>query len=473
MTTIRLRFPASRYHATPWGRHVNEGVAEWPPSPYRLLRGLYDVWKRKCADLPEPAVESVLSALAASEPRFVLPPAIASHTRSYLSSNSEDPTNKNLVFDAFLALGRSAVCSIFWPELQLDENQRATLGVLLRNLNYLGRSESWVEAALDSETTDGGYRCDPVQVAGCSGEVMPVACVVPPAEYSAKRPWLDALTFTTTEMTKEKRSAPPLLRTVRYVVPEEGARTRATPELLRRGPKVSAVLLGLDATVLPLATETVAVAEQIRVRLMGAHRLRQGGDATRVSGLFSGKDSGGGKRLDHGHLYILPLSNSKGRIDRALLLSRHARFQPDELDAVRGVRELYQSDDRGKVRSVVAWQGEIEAGAVGDFQPATSVASATPFITVRHMRHGRDLEQFLEDEVRRECRNQGLAQPVKVERLVRMAGLFDVVEYRRSRKNDPVRPGYAFELHFERPVLTPFALGYGCHYGLGQFRPSA
>jgi CRISPR-associated protein Csb2 len=187
MTTIRFRFPASRYHATPWGRHVNEGVAEWPPSPYRLLRGLYDIWKRKCADLPESAVDSVLSALAASEPRFALPPAIASHTRSYLSSNSEDPTDKNLVFDAFLAFDRGAVCYISWPELQLSEEQRDTLHVLLRNLNYLGRSESWVDAALESQPAACEYECHPVYAAEYSGEVTPVACVVPPAEYKAKR----------------------------------------------------------------------------------------------------------------------------------------------------------------------------------------------------------------------------------------------------------------------------------------------
>ena len=36
--TIKLTFPGGRYHATPWGRHVNEGVPEWPPSPWRLLR---------------------------------------------------------------------------------------------------------------------------------------------------------------------------------------------------------------------------------------------------------------------------------------------------------------------------------------------------------------------------------------------------------------------------------------------------
>ena len=46
---IKLRFPGGRYHATPWGRHVNEGAVEWPPSPYRLVRALYDAWKRKPA----------------------------------------------------------------------------------------------------------------------------------------------------------------------------------------------------------------------------------------------------------------------------------------------------------------------------------------------------------------------------------------------------------------------------------------
>ena len=81
------------------------------------------------------------------------------------------------------------------------------------------------------------------------------------------------------------------------------------------------------------------------------------------------------------------------------------------------------------------------------------------------------LERFLEDEVRRECRNHGFEQPIAVSRLPRIAGRFDIVEYRRNRKDDPVRPGYAFRLVFERPVPTPLTLGYGCHYGLGQFRP--
>jgi CRISPR-associated protein Csb2 len=47
MLALAIRFPAGRFHATPWGRHVNEGAAEWPPSPWRLLRALVATWKRK------------------------------------------------------------------------------------------------------------------------------------------------------------------------------------------------------------------------------------------------------------------------------------------------------------------------------------------------------------------------------------------------------------------------------------------
>ena len=46
MIAIRLRFLTGRFHATPWGHHVNEGVVEWPPSPWRLLRALVATFYR-------------------------------------------------------------------------------------------------------------------------------------------------------------------------------------------------------------------------------------------------------------------------------------------------------------------------------------------------------------------------------------------------------------------------------------------
>src|ERR1051325_1763309 len=104
--------------------HVNEGVPEWPPSPYRMLRALYDVWQRKCFHLDPQAVRTTFETLASDTPRFVLPAAIATHTRSYLSANAFDPSDKNLVFDSFLAFDRPHECLMTWDRLDLSRESR-------------------------------------------------------------------------------------------------------------------------------------------------------------------------------------------------------------------------------------------------------------------------------------------------------------------------------------------------------------
>ncbi len=466
MTTIRLTFLAGRYHATPWGRHVNEGVPEWPPSPYRLLRSLYDVWQRKCADLPSDDVRQVLEGLAESVPHFVLPPATSAHTRSYLSSNAVDPTDKNLVFDSFLVLGRRNACFVSWPDLDFATQARETLGQLLRQLNYLGRSESWVEAELWDLPLDGQFNCLAAEAEGTKGELSRVACAMPVSDYKGRKPWMDALTYSTSSLLKERASSPPLLRQVAYVRAEDAIETDPTYKLAERAVSVQEVMLGLDSTVLPLVTTTLEVAEQVRVRLMGAHKGLMKSEAL-VSPLFSGKTPNGEKRLDHGHVYILPLGNAEGRIDRVLIRSPLRPFEKRELDAVSRVRRLWQADGRPDVACVVIWQGLRHGG------PGTHsfvVESATPFVCPRHWRKGRDFNEFISNEVRRECRNHSVPEPVSVEFLNRMPGLFHEVEYRRNRKGDPVQPGYPLRLTFASEVASPFSIGYSAHFGLGQFR---
>ena len=468
MTTIRLTFPAARYHATPWGRHVNEGVPEWPPSPYRLLRALFDVWQRKCPDLAGEDVRAALEALAAAPPQFHLPDAVATHTRSYLSANTKDPSDKNLVFDPFLVFGRPQACYLRWPDLELSAQQGETLGVLLENLNYLGRSESWVQAELWRGPVEARFECAVADAAEGDYELERVACAVPAAEYKGKRPWMDALTFSTANLLKERASSPPLLRQVRYAVPKDAVTVDPPRKAAARAAGVEAVVLSMDATVLPLVTTTLEVAEQVRVRLMGAHKRRMNGEESQVSALFSGKRPDGQKRLDHGHVYILPLGNEAGRINRILIVSRLQAFGKDELDAVRGVRELYQRDGRPTVRCVLTWQGKLDD--TGEFRRSRVVESAIPFVAPHRWRKGRELGKFIEDEVRRECRNHGIETAVTRVEPGELPSKFDVIEYRRNRKDDPALPGYALRLTFEEEVRTPFAIGYGAHFGLGQFR---
>lgn len=467
MIAIRLTFPGGRYHATPWGRHVNEGVAEWPPSPYRLLRALYDVWQRKCFELAGEDVGAVLEALASSPPRFRFPGAVATHTRSYLSANEKDPTDKNLVFDPFLVFDRPQACYLFWPDLGLSAVEQRTLTSLLHNLNYLGRSESWVHAELCERPDEGLFECDVAEPADADHELEKVACAAPAGDYQGKQPWVDALTFSTADLLKQCASSPPLLRLVRYAVPKGAIMVDPPRKVQRRPMTVDAVLLGLDGTVLPLVTSTIEVAEQVRVRLMGAHKRRKGSEDL-VSPLFSGKAPGGGKRLDHGHVYILPRGNRNGRIDRVLIVSPLRPLDEDELDAARGVRELYQRDGRPTVRCVLTWQGK--AGSGGEWRRTSRVESATPFVPPRHWRRGRNFGKFLEEEVRRECRNHGIEPALTALETCEMPPPFHVTEYRRNRKEDPVRPGYALRLTFAEAVRTPFAIGYGAHFGLGQFQ---
>lgn len=473
MTTIELRFPAGRFHGTSWGRHVNEGVAEWPPSPYRLLRALYDAWKRKHPELPERTISGLLKALATEPPEFRLQRVTASHTRAYLSSNTLDPRDKSLIFDAFVAVKRSEPSWIVWPSVTLEADEQVALTMLLGSLNYVGRSESWVDARLCCQPGNAAVRCAPAGSADEAGELVQVACVRSPGEYSGKRAWLNALTFSTTELLKERVSAPPLLRMIPYVRPV-GAVVAHVPRPVAPGrPLVEAVLLSLESKVLPLVTTTVEVAEQIRVRLMGIHKKLMGDDASRVSWKFSGKNTDGTPRINHEHVYILPIAKNDepARIDRVLVMTRHRDgFDHEEVRAILGLQTLWRGDGLPELYCVATWKGAL-ADLEKLMQPtATCVVSRTPFIPPRHWRKGRGTtEEFIEGEVRRECANHGLKPPRTVEVLRDFPGPFAPVEFRRNRKKDASQTGFGIRIEFDEPVTVPFSLGYGSHYGLGQF----
>ena len=70
MLAIELTFPGGRYHATPWDAHVNEGVTEWPPSPWRVLRALVATRHLKAREeVSQETLAALIEALSA-----VLPP---------------------------------------------------------------------------------------------------------------------------------------------------------------------------------------------------------------------------------------------------------------------------------------------------------------------------------------------------------------------------------------------------------------
>jgi CRISPR-associated protein Csb2 len=189
MPTLFLRFRARRYHATPWGHHVNEGLIEWPPSPWRLLRALLSVgytsglWN---GSGPAAVARSLIEKLAGVLPTYSLPPACGAHTRHYMPlatlkapgagtdksyvlahqitggpivhGYKEDTT---LVFDTWAQVDDGEL-AVTW-DVNLSNEEIELLARLAERLGYLGRAESWVVARLAKAD-------EPVPAANCFHE---------------------------------------------------------------------------------------------------------------------------------------------------------------------------------------------------------------------------------------------------------------------------------------------------------------
>jgi CRISPR-associated protein Csb2 len=480
MVLIELAFPAGRYHATPWGRHVNEGVCEWPPSPYRLVRALYDAWKRKRPDWYEQRVARLLEILASTPPSYRIPHAAVSHTKSYLSQNERNPSAKTAVFDGFVALSPRSSLLMGWPDADLDETASADLDELLSLLNYLGRSESWIAARLITGVSNVDWNCFAAGEMEAGDRAMDLtALAVPsaPANYSPlklKKPvrgnkslsWMDAIATATETILKLGWNQPPAMRFIDYLRPSDCFAELPRQQPVRHARGIDAVLYAFDSKVLPQVTETVEVAERARTLLMGI-RKRIVGDPAKVSLRFSGKTQDGSPCEGHQHAFFLPQDrDGDSRVDHLLVRCAHP-FNDTELQALDRLSAIWQRDGRPELACTpVQWSAPGRT---------LSLESATPFISPRHWRPARGpFDQWLTDELARECRNHGLPSPVRVEPVaelsIRGSRSIHWREFRRNRKEDRVRSGYGLMIEFSELVPKSIALGYGCHFGLGQFR---
>lgn len=438
MISVSLRFVGGRYHATPWGRHVNEGAVEWPPSPWRILRALVAIWKRTLPELGQDEVEPIFRALA-TLPQFLLPPAATGHTRHYMPWFKKGPDDRTLVFDAFVVVPRDAALIVRWPDATLEDAQREILSRILANLNTLGRSESWCEASLLDEDVAGERPAagtwlvsKPLDGQGAppDSEIVRVLCPDPDRAFAhdrvvARRPegrgrnsrtseqrspvydpvW--NLCVETLQLHREGWSDPPGSHEVRYVRPRDcfkldpsaRARIRARGET-----RIQVARFALDSSVLPLVPDTLPVAEAARRALMGLYgRLTEQEGIRGRSAVLSGKDERGDPLTDHlhSHAYYLPSDDDgDGRLDHLTIFAR-AGFGRDERRAIDGLREFklsWSGDERYPIRVLLLSLSTHDEYARGPQRVSRTWVSATPYIAARYAktrgREGIDLNSL-------------------------------------------------------------------------------
>lgn len=506
MLAIAFRFPAGRYHATPWGRHVNEADVEWPPSPWRILRALIAVWHRK-ADrerFPEDLLQRLIERLATELPAYRLPRGVRAHSRHYLpqgrfKSGREETA---LVFDAFVRVAADARLVAVWASLELETDERELLDVLLSDLGYLGRAESWVQAhVLDDWDDEPDCRPSELSVDTETGDVLEPVDLIAPVEPSVYRTWrnevvreqgldgkklkksqkqilatlperfVDTLRAETGDIHQAGWSRPPGARFVTYQRPYRVFDKRASsPPARKPRPAVAArlILAGIEGSPLPRMEDALRIGEVVRKAAI--KRSEQVNDGVVPSAL-----SGHGLSDDncHGHAFYLPEdADGDGHIDHVLVYAENG-LPPTAIKALDRLTRIWVGE-RGE------WQMILEGyGQVSDLPGSSYIGHATEWVSVTPYLHPWHVKKrfSVEDQILRECRERGLPEP-KLQRLDTISGRGHErrpVHFHRFRSKrgltQPDKLGGFWRLIFERPVPGPLALGFGCHYGLGMFRP--
>jgi CRISPR-associated protein Csb2 len=519
MPTLRLRFPGGSYHATPAGHHVNEGMVEWPPSPWRLLRALLasGFTTQRWLGVP-PEARRLIESLAAVLPEYRLPPAALGHSRHYMPTAVLDKGREKttLVFDTFADVGAGELW-VRWPAV-LDEEASVLFRELASHLGYLGRSESWVEAEVVSDldelpptgrafphvdgprpgrgfeqvallapeapTTYAAWRSHEVEAALMAapgrGGKKPSKAALAKVEHQFPADLLTCLQLDTAWWKERKWSQAPGSRQVIYwrearalgVGPPAAARR---PEPLR----VQAMLFALTSpsgsrSALPTVSRTLPQAELLHRALIS----RLGEEGQRCPEL-SGRDEHGKPLRGHQHAHIMPVDlDQDGHLDHVIV------YAPMGLGtlaqrAAQSLKRTWTKGGAGEISVALVGKGRLEdlvrlPGVLGRsvsalLEAARTWVSATPFVPPRHLKkRGR---ASLEGQIQEELEARGFP-PAEVEVLPwdGHLALRHVVRRRRApAPQPPADAGFVVRLRFDGPQSGAICLGYASHFGLGRF----
>ncbi|MFD9814924.1 type I-U CRISPR-associated protein Csb2 [Streptomyces sp. NPDC059080] len=482
--TIAFTFPWRRYHATPWGANPNDQQVELPPSPWRILRALYAVWKQRAprlddgTELSEETVHRLLSRLAGQPPRYAIPPYRLAHTRHYYpdTQHRQGATSTDAALDNFAQLDGDATVYATW-NLDLPGEEEKALERLLASLPYLGRADSICDARLErvapAPAPEKHHPVTPLQFAddlGPGQEVVQLLAPTAPLD-------MNALLMRPVDV-RRRQLFPPSSQLLDYAIPSEAAQRKPRRRAAPPADDPTTVLLSVTGTPQPRMPSTVAVTDALRMVCL---KLLGTGHPTSP---LVGKQADGTRRQDnHQHAHYLALPAEDGTIAHLAIWAPSGLGRP-ELNALSelhtrtvGAPAFVTSAPRDLNVRVLA-TGNAELLPDEFTQPSRYWTSCTPFIPPRHHRKNQPWPAYLRDVVHRELTARGL--PSKFH--VHMPGLpTGYPHYRRSRLPShranrsstgqaESRHPLAITIEFDEPIPGPLSLGTLSHFGLGLFR---
>ena len=503
MLTLRLTFPWGRYYAHPWGQNpARISEAEWPPSPWRLLRAIAAAWFQANPG-QEPSAELIqtLEVLGQELPTLVLPKVCFSRAIHY-QPNYGVTTKEDLSLakykrvrheNHFAAVGGDVL--VQWTFNGVDNSAAGTartlLGDLAGRISYFGRAESVCEIQVeDAVNHDAGVAQVAVQEGKPCRQIGPICRDVfcpNPTDFHASDLWRRrddnaangaARKHLVQELIDTPQPLPdgaawfsyqmpdgwPDRWVVRYAQPRQGRSTskRIVAHFLE---------FSLQCRIPVPVKHTVSIAEMFRESAIRIHN--------HPSYSLSGHDRPEGLQIGHHHAFYLPQPDATGQhISRLLVWCAHG-FTQREVNALMGVGALRWAGGRFPARPVLLQL----LRDIPCTQESRMWRSVTPFVPPRHWYRKKHAEGRVrepdspENQLRTCLRENGVdASPVRVDRIEVANAAWDVCKVHLSQQSrltsaEPDhRVGVFLSAEFAQPVAMPFpSFGHSCHFGLGQF----
>lgn len=471
---IAFSFPLGRYHANPWDRHPNEGSVEWPPSPWRILRALYAVWRQRAPQLDEHVVRRLLTALA-DPPTYLVPPASRAHSRHWFPTaehrSSAKGYKKVLALDAFVAVDSQEPLIVRWDAALPPEEDHA-LQTLLERLTYLGRAESIVTAFPAGDVADEPARsrvCAPLDLDCEDLGREPVRLLVPEQPLD-----VEALTITTVQAQKRRLTLPPRTKLVDYppsLVPVKRFRQVHRP----RSPAVTAIMWHVNGPARPSVRAALAQGHILRRAVIKAND-RQGQP---IPAVVTGKSTDSTRLSDdHSHAHYLSYDlDGDGLLDVALMWAPGGLSDEIVRATVASVRKLWAGEwlkDFQEVQLGLELVGKTEQLPGEIVGPSQVWSSATPFAPPHHAKRAERTEEGWPAFVRRQVQKALGWRALPAAESVRVLTGAPWLSHRRHRPDEKLhqaRRAVGVEITFEEPVAGPLAIGALAHFGLGVLVP--
>ena len=505
MLTLRITFPWGRYYAHPWGQNpARITEAEWPPSPWRLLRAIAAAWFQANPGC-EPSDELIqtLETLGRELPIFQIPKV--SFSRAIHYQPNYGATSKSDIALAkykkvrhenhFAGVGGDVL--VQWQLGEIDEATKKTVRDLLDDvagrITYLGRGESVCEVQVEDEPLD---EVAVVQVSMKDGS--PCRRIDPtcrdvfcpnPADFRASDLWMRRSNDAADGMAR-KHLVQDLLDAPQPL-PDGSAwysfrmpagwpekwivRHPQLPRRQRRRDQVIAHFLefSLQCRIPIPVKHTVSIAEMFR-----ADAIRKHG---KPSFALSGHDRPDNIEGHHLHAFYLPQLDPTGQYLHKLHVSSVYGFTQREVNALMSVGALRWAGGRFPARPVML--------RVQREPPASHESriwqSSTPFVPPRFwyrkkLAEGRVREaDSPENQLRNNLMENGVdVTAASVDRIHVAESQWDICKVHLPKQNrlnnsEPDRRvGVFLRVEFADPVVFPLpSFGHSSHFGMGQFIP--